>query len=57
MDFEYGYDDPSLGEVSCDDETSALELAGKTGGQAWVKSWKGGAVICKENLPEKPLFA
>jgi hypothetical protein len=51
VDFEYGVDDPSLGEVSCDDEASALRYASETNGQAWVKSWKDGEVICKENLP------
>lgn len=48
MEYEYGYDDPVLGEVSCSDEEQARSMATATGGEAWIKTWKDGEEFAKE---------
>jgi hypothetical protein len=43
VELEYGFDDPVVGEVSCDGEPQARLLSNRTEGKPWVKYWLNGA--------------
>jgi hypothetical protein len=47
-DYEFGCDDPALGEVSLDTLEEAQTFAAKVSGKVWVKTWKDGETVCKE---------